>query len=279
MERITTPDGVGVVLHSTGAGPGIVVVHGSGTTIEVYRRLASSLAERGFTVHLYNRRGRADAAPRSEPYTVEQDISDLAAVLRHTGAGNLVGHSYGGFIALRAALHLPIGRLALYDATICVDGGFPTGWLTPAREALHAGDTARAVALMGAGVNTNSPAAKLPLSIQTALCRGFLRTPIGRTMGDLLPTALDEANQMLAYDGPAARWAGITADVLLAYGAAGPPYYAELNQALARVLPNARTLAVPRSRHDAINRARPRLLDPLAAFFRSPVVPDRMPHA
>jgi pimeloyl-ACP methyl ester carboxylesterase len=277
MERITTPEGIGIVLHSTGAGPGIVVVHGSGTTIAVYRRLGTCLAGRGFTVHMYNRRGRADAASRPVPYTVEQDISDLAAVLQHTGAGNVIGHSYGGFIALRAALHLSIGRLALYDATICVDGGFPTGWLTPAREALHAGDTARAVALMGAGLNTNSPASKLPLSVQTAVCRGFLRTSIGRTMGDLLPTGLDEMNQVLAYDGPAAQWAGITTDVLLAYGAAGPPYHAEINQALARALPNARTLAVPRSRHDAINRARPRLVDPLAAYFRSPVAPARTP--
>jgi hypothetical protein len=92
-------------------------------------------------------------------------------------------------------------------------------------------------------------------------------------MGDLLPTALDEFRQVLTHNGPATQWAGITADVLLAYGAAGPPYYAELNQALARALPNAQTLAVPRSRHDAINRARPRLVDPLAAFFRSPVAP------
>lgn len=62
MERITAHDGASIVLHSTGAGPGIVVVHGGGITIDVYRRLAQRLADR-FTVHLYNRRGRADATP------------------------------------------------------------------------------------------------------------------------------------------------------------------------------------------------------------------------
>ena len=103
MERITAPDGADIVLHSTGRGPGIVVVHGGGVTIGVYRRLAAALADR-FTVHLYNRRGRADAAPRSLPYTFEQDIDDLGEVLRHTGAGNVIGHSSGGFIALQAAL-------------------------------------------------------------------------------------------------------------------------------------------------------------------------------
>src|SRR5215218_9445869 len=103
MERITARDGATIVVHPTGSGPGIVVVHGGGVTIGSYRQLARKLADR-FTVHLYNRRGREDAAPRSEPYTVDQDIDDLAAVLEHTGARNVIGHSSGGFIALRAAL-------------------------------------------------------------------------------------------------------------------------------------------------------------------------------
>ncbi|MBQ0902204.1 alpha/beta fold hydrolase [Micromonospora sp. U21] len=80
------------------------------------------------------------------PYTFEQDIDDLAVVLEHTGSGNVVGHSSGGFIALQAALRLPINRLALYDAAVSIDGGFPAAWLDAAQEALRAGDTARAPA-------------------------------------------------------------------------------------------------------------------------------------
>jgi pimeloyl-ACP methyl ester carboxylesterase len=266
MERITARDGALIVLHSTGTGPGIVVVHGGGVTIDVYRRLAAALADR-FTVHLYNRRGRADAAPRSEPYTIDQDIDDLAAVLEHTGAGNVIGHSSGGLIAFQAALRLPLDRLALYDPAISIDGVFPTAWLDPAREALRVGDTARALAIMGAGTNTQTAASKLPLGIQTVICRVFLRTRIGRTMGDLLSITLDESDQVRAHDGPADQYAGVTAEALLACGADGPPYYAEVNDALARVLPRARTLRIPRSGHDAINRARPRLVDPLTAFF------------
>ncbi|MGC5017081.1 alpha/beta fold hydrolase [Micromonospora sp. DT47] len=274
MERITASDGATIVLHSTGSGPGIVVVHGGGVTIDVYRRLAAALADR-FTVHLYNRRGRADAPPRSEPYTFEQDIDDLALVLEHTGAGNVIGHSSGGFIVLQAALRLPIDRLALYDATVSIDGGFPTAWLDAAREALRASDTARALAITAGGINTQMAASKLPLGVRTAICRAFLRTRIGRTMGDLLPITLDESHQVRVHDGPADQWAGVTAEVLLACGADGPPYYVELNEALARALPRARTLRIPRSGHDAINRAHPRLVDPLAAFFAAPVTPER----
>jgi pimeloyl-ACP methyl ester carboxylesterase len=274
MERITARDGAGIVLHSTGTGPGIVVVHGGGVTIEVYRRLATRLADQ-FTVHLYNRRGRADAAPRREPYTVEQEIDDLGAVLEHTGARNVIGHSSGGFIALRAALRLPLDRLALYDPAVSIDGGMPAAYLDPAEEALRAGNTARALAIVGAGVNTQSAASKLPLGVRTAICQAFLRTPIGRTMGDLLAMTLVESRLIQASDGPAEQYATIKAEVLLVCGADAPPYFAELNKALARVLPRARTLQIPRCGHDGIAVARPRLVDPIAAFFAAPVTPER----
>jgi pimeloyl-ACP methyl ester carboxylesterase len=266
MDRITAPDGAPIVLHSSGHGPSIVVVHGGGVTIDMYRRLAAALADR-FTVHLYNRRGRADAAPRALPYTVEQDVDDLAAVLKHTGTDNVIGHSSGGFIALQAALRLPIERLALYDAAVSVDGSFPSAWLDGARAAARAGDTARAMALTSAGINTHLPAAKLPLGVQVAVCRLFLRTRIGRTMGDLLAMTLDESQQIRMHDGPAEQWAGVTADVLLACGASGPRYYVRSNEALARALPRARTLQIPHGGHDAVNRAPSRLVEPLAAFF------------
>ena len=192
MERITARDGAQLVLHSTGAGPGIVLVHGGGITIDTYRRLAAALAPR-FTVHLYNRRGRGDAPPRTEPYSYEQDVDDLAVVLEHTGAGNVIGHSSGGFIALRAALKLPIDRLAVYDAAVSIDGGFPSAWLEPARAAARAGDIPRALALTAGGINTQMATAKLPLGVQIAIIKVFMRTPIGRMMADLLPMTLDES--------------------------------------------------------------------------------------
>ena len=266
MERTTAPDGATIVLHSTGSGPGIVVVHGGGVTIGSYRRLADRLSDR-FTVHLYNRRGREDAGPRREPYTVEQDIDDLAAVLQHTGGRSVLGHSSGGFIALRAALRLPLDRLALYDAAVSIDGGFPTQWLEPAREAARDGDVALSLAITTGGINTHSSVARLPLGLRVAICRAFLRTRIGRTMGDLLATTLDESEQIRLHDGPAESWSGISANVLLAYGAAGPPYYVGLNNELARALPRARVLRIARSGHDGLNRAPRRLVEPLAQFF------------
>ncbi|MFY1684279.1 alpha/beta fold hydrolase [Micromonospora sp. WMMD730] len=275
VQRVPAADDAEIVLHSTGSGPGIVVVHGGGVTIGIYRRLALRLADR-FTVHLYNRRGRDDAAARAEPYDGEQDVDDLAALLTATGVGNVLGHSGGGFVALRAtARGLPIDRLALYDPAVQVNGLFPLDWVPAARAAAHAGDIARAMAITGAGLNTQSATSRLPLAVQVAICRLFLRTPIGRGMGELLPTTLDESALIQHHDSPPQRWAGITAEVLLACGGSGPPYYRPITEALAGALPHARTLVVPRAGHDALNRAPQHLVDALADFFTTPVTSQR----
>jgi hypothetical protein len=136
-----------------------------------------------------------------------------------------------------------------------------------------------AMALTSAGINTQTAAAKLPLGAQVAICRLFLRTPIGRTMGGLLAMTLDESHLIRLADGPAERWAGVRAEVLLACGGSGPQYYVRSNEALAHAMPHARTLVIPRSGHDAINRARQRLVEPLAAFFAAPVAHEQAPSA
>ena len=274
VQRVPTADGAEIVLHSTGAGPGVILVHGGGVTIETYRRLALRLADR-FTVHLYNRRGRADAAARAEPYDGEQDIDDLATLLAATEARNVIGHSGGGFIALRAATRrLPIDRLAVYDPAVQVDSLVPFAWLPAARDAARAGDIARALAITGAGINTHLATSRLPLGVQVAIVRLFLRTPIGREMGELLASTLDESALIHSHDGPPEQWAGVDAQVLLACGADGPAYYRPIIEALARVMPHARTLVVPRASHDGLNRAPQHLVDALAEFFTAPVASE-----
>jgi pimeloyl-ACP methyl ester carboxylesterase len=274
MDQIRAHDGATIVSHSTGSGPGLVVVHGGGVTIAVYARLARRLADH-FTVHLYNRRGRADAPPRTEPYAIEEDVDDLAAVLQHTGARNVIGHSSGGFIALEGAVRLPIDRLALYDAAVSIGGGLPTHWLDTARAAGRDGDTALSLAITTGGINTHAASSRLPLSLRVVLCRAFLRTPVGRTMGELLTTTLEESHQIHLHDGPATLWSAVTADVLLAYGENGPPYYPHLNDELARALDRARVLPIPRSGHDGLNRAPRRLIVPLIEFFAAPAETQR----
>lgn len=259
-------DGTAVRVTSVGTGPGVVVVHGGGVTSRLYDRLARRLGDR-LTVHLYDRRGRAGAAPRTGGYSISDDIADIDAVTRGTGATAVIGHSVGGYIALRAAEVLPIGRLVLYDAAVSIDGRFPAGWLPAARAAAEAGDIARALALTSAGINTHQATSRLPLSMQTSLTSAFLRTPIGAQMAELLPSTLAESQEVIDNDGPATRWADISADVLVAYGVAGPRYYAGLSQALADAIPSATVLPIRHHGHDGINRAPRALVDATVAFL------------
>jgi pimeloyl-ACP methyl ester carboxylesterase len=269
QRKFEADDGATLPVTSVGSGPGVVVVHGGGVTANLYRRLAERLSSR-LTVHLYNRRGRADAPPRREPYEIADDVADLGAILRGTGAQSVIGHSSGGYIALIASQRLAIEKLVLYDAAVSIDGGFPAGWLPAARAAAHSGDLARCMALTSAGINTHQPLARLPLAVQTMLCRLFLRTSIGAAMGTLLPATLDESQAIANDDGPASRWANISARVLLSYGTSGPRYYESLNRALCAAIPGATLLPIKRHGHDGINRAPAMLVDGYATFLKPP---------
>jgi pimeloyl-ACP methyl ester carboxylesterase len=272
-DRITARDGAGIVVYSVGTGPGIVILHGGGVMERDYRRLARALSDR-FTVHLYNRRGRPDSAPLTGTETVETDLGDLAAVLEHTGARNVFGHSGGGFVALQAGLSLSLDRIAVYDPGVAIPGcGVNTTFVEPFEEAVRAGDYARALTLMSRDVYPDDLSSKLPFGVQQRIGRAFLRTPIGRRIGDLLPTVPPEVRRIAAHEGPATDYAGITADALLASGSRSPRHFARVCEALAGALPRARAIVIPGSPHNAANVARKRFVQPFANFFAGSLAP------
>jgi pimeloyl-ACP methyl ester carboxylesterase len=64
-----------------------------------YAAFARALAER-FTVHTIERRGRGESGPQGDDYSIVKECEDVLAVRAATGASLLVGHSYGGLVAL-----------------------------------------------------------------------------------------------------------------------------------------------------------------------------------
>jgi pimeloyl-ACP methyl ester carboxylesterase len=266
LDRITSADGATVVLRSIGAGPGVVILHGGGVAERDYHRFARALSNR-FSVHLYNRRGRSDSAPLTGTETVETDIDDLAAVLEHTGARSVFGHSGGGFVALQAGLQLPLDRIAVYDPGLSIDGRPSFTFFDAFERAVRDGDYARAMTVMGRGVYPDDPASRLPFGVGLQMSRAFLHTPIGRRMAELLPTTPPEVRRIHDHDGPASQYAGITADVLLAAGSGSPQYFTENCRAVADAIPRGRAIVIPRSSHNSANVARARFVEPFATFF------------
>lgn len=266
VDPITVGDGATINLHSVGSGPDVVVLHGAGVSVRDYRRLADRLAAR-FTVHLYNRRGGPDAAALTGAETDQTDLDDLAAVLAHTGARNVFGHSGGGYVALRAGLSLPLDRIATFDAAIALDNvAFPRGFLDPFDAAVAAGDLTEAFVQMGK-IHPDTAAAKMPHWLQAAGVRGYLRTPWGKQMVQLLPTLSPAVHRILDHQAPASDYAMIDAQVLLTYGSRSSKYFKDAAHRLADALPDARSLEIPRASHNTANIAPTRLTDPLTDFF------------
>ena len=269
VETITSFDGSPIAIYSTGAGPGLVVLHGGGVAEREYRRLAAALAER-LTVHLYNRRGRPDTAPLTGTETVETDLGDLAAVLRHTGAEAIFGHSGGGFVAMRAGLGLPgdvpVRRIGVFDPALRISGRPSADFLPEFEKAVADRDHVRALTVMSRGVYPDDLAARLPFGLAEQVTKAFLLTPVGRRMSLLLPTSPPEVRRIYAQDGPASDYAGVEAEVLLAAGSRSPRYFTQNCEAVAAALPRGRALVLKGS-HNAANIARPAFVRPFADFF------------
>jgi pimeloyl-ACP methyl ester carboxylesterase len=107
-------------VESLGSGPPVVLLHSSGLSGRQWRRLASDLVARGRAAILPDLTGHGASAPWPEPvpFSFLHDVEQIVALLAGLGRpADLVGHSYGGFLALVAARAAPgaVRSLVLFD--------------------------------------------------------------------------------------------------------------------------------------------------------------------
>jgi pimeloyl-ACP methyl ester carboxylesterase len=119
---VTTEGGTPVAYRRSGKGPPLVMVHGTAADHSRWKPVLPALEER-FTVYAIDRRGRGGSGD-SDEYAVEREFEDIAAVVDSLGEpANLLGHSYGGLVALEGALLTRnVRKLVLYDPGIEVAG-------------------------------------------------------------------------------------------------------------------------------------------------------------
>lgn len=100
-------------------GPSVVAVHASGMAGRQYRALGVALApdHRVFVPDLvgYGRNEVWREDPTRPRFDPGEDVAVVRALLHAVGPAALVGHSYGGFIALRVAAELPPTALVLFE--------------------------------------------------------------------------------------------------------------------------------------------------------------------
>jgi pimeloyl-ACP methyl ester carboxylesterase len=120
-ERIVRlEDGAATTIERWGdEGPIVLAIHGMTSSRKSWERLANHLSER-FRVIGYDQRGHGDSAGVTGPMSLAQGVRDAENVLTAVGEtiDVLVGHSWGGAVAILAGARLPVARVAAIDPMI-----------------------------------------------------------------------------------------------------------------------------------------------------------------
>lgn len=248
-------DGAPVSALDDGAGPVLLMVHGSGGGAESWDGVIRSLA--GFRVVRLRRRRYLPGPVLSCPVAVEAaDVLAVAARLDRPAL--LVGHSSGATVALEAAAARPdaFAGLVLYEPGLPTRGPVGGEAGRRARAALAGGDPAGAVRIH------LCETAGLPADLVDLL----LADPAERAA--LLAGAAAQFADLDAIDalGPGTdRYRQLAIPATLVEGATSPHHLRGTLADLAAALPDARTVTLPGQGHIAHVTAPELLADAIRA--------------
>ena len=134
MRTITSADGTTIAYDLSGSGPTLLLVGGMfehrALDSETARLAAYAPLQERFTVVHYDRRGRGDSSD-TQPYAVEREIEDIAALIDATdGPAFLSGISSGAALAFEAALALDgkVRGLAMCEPPYTIDEAGERAW-------------------------------------------------------------------------------------------------------------------------------------------------------
>jgi len=126
---VLSKDGTTISYLSLGSGPSVLVIPGALSIAADYAAFAHAMAEH-FTVHTIERRGRGESGPQGDDYSMAKEREDVLALQKQTGASFLVGHSFGGLVALEVARNNPsLTKLAVYEPGVSIDGSIQMDWM------------------------------------------------------------------------------------------------------------------------------------------------------
>src|SRR5689334_3510293 len=275
-EHVKLPGGVTAVLERPGArlvyeeagdGPAVVLIHGFGLDMRMWDPQIGPLADR-FRVVRYDCRGFGASGPfdPAVPYTHAGDLVALLdhldigeAVLAGIGEAVLAGLSFGGRVALQAALADParVRGLALLDAVL---DGVP--WDPPSARALD--EVARRVQEAGVLAGREAwlahplfAAARERPDLAAALAAMVAGYPGQHWLGQ------DPHREIRS---PIDVLEGICVPALVAVGERDVPGFREMSAVLARRIPGAAYRVVAGAGH-MVNMEQPAVINDLLISF------------
>jgi pimeloyl-ACP methyl ester carboxylesterase len=255
---VVSQDGARIGYLTMGSGPSVVVIPGALSVAADYLSFARALAEQ-FTVHIIERRGRGLSSPQGAAYSVVTECEDVRAVQEATGATLLVGHSFGGLVALEATLNNhAFTKIAVYEPGVSINGAIPMDWIPAYEKKLSEKKNFAAFVEFSRGTGPDR-ARNTPRWLMKLLLLLLLRSHERQQMLGLLPENLREHGEVARLAGSYENYRHITADVLLMCG--GKTRSAWVDTAmehLAAVLPHAEMRVFPALDHFGINKKAPR---------------------
>ena len=269
MQSVEIPSGRLAYEVAGSEGDPVALVHGGWDDHRTWDRVVPGLST-ALRVLLYDRRGHGASRGPTRLRPVRDDASDLARLLEVTDAypAHLVGHAYGGVVALRVAVDRPelVRSVAFHEVPFVglLEASRTTGSLSeelgqvreiaPTRPEEAA---RRYLELFG------SPSERWA-SLDLPSRQGFLRQAgvWAEEMGDPEATR-PERDELL----------GVAVPVLATSGAASPEFARQVHDRLVAELPNARAVRLSEGGH-RIHRTDPDLwVGVLGAFLLERDVP------
>jgi pimeloyl-ACP methyl ester carboxylesterase len=125
---MTGPASHGLAVDEAGPsdGPRVVLVHGSMDRMTGFAKVVRVLAGRCRVVR-YDRRGYARSVGHPGPFEIEHHVDDLVAIVGDQPSV-VVGHSFGGNVALAAAQrHAAIRAVGIYESPLSWLAWWPGG--------------------------------------------------------------------------------------------------------------------------------------------------------
>jgi pimeloyl-ACP methyl ester carboxylesterase len=247
MEKAISADGTPIAFQRAGAGPNLLLVHGTAASHARWNGIRPRLEEH-FTTIAVDRRGRGESGDGDE-YAIEREFEDIAAVANALDAPVLLfGHSYGAICALEAAARTDkVAALILYEPPIVAEGErvYSTEQLAALERLLAAGDRDGVVATFFRDI-VGMPAHELDL------VRASPAWPARVAAAHTLPREL-RAQEAYRMDTP--RVGRLAMPVLLLLGGESPVFFGKAIERLAAALPNARKVVMPGQKHIAMDTA------------------------
>jgi pimeloyl-ACP methyl ester carboxylesterase len=259
-EFVTSSDNTRIAYDRLGSGPSVILVGGA-MQFRAFDpqtgQLAARLAERGFTVVNYDRRGRGESAGRG-PYVLDSEIADLRALIAELGsAAALFGSSSGGAICLAgAAAGLPVSKLALWEVPLGPELGTDGAeFLAGLQERIASGDEEATIAFY---------MRDMPPEWVEAARQG----PAWPIMKAVSPSLAPDA-EALAWTQSRPRaelWSSVRIPVLVLVGEETLPFFPAAAESIVASVSDGRSTRVPATNHSW--ELGP-MVDVLAEFFAS----------